>query len=122
MQCVVAPTNSCPFATEAIRSLPQHSISQYSSLQGATYVFMDMESYEEVRLPREESWAKFLKEGTECDLVFYNGAVLSVDPPMTMALKITSTAPGVKGDRSSAGTKPATLETGAEIQVCRHGN
>jgi hypothetical protein len=78
---------------------------------------MDMESYEEVRLPRDDSWAKFLKEGTDCDLVFYDGAVLSVDPPMTMTLTITSTAPGVKGDRSSAGTKPATLETGAEIQV-----
>jgi len=53
----------------------------------------------------------------DCDLVFFNESVISVEPPQSMTLKVVRTEPGVKGDRSAGGTKPATLETGAEIQV-----
>lgn len=68
-------------------------------------------------MPKDKSWAQFLKEGVDCDLVFFNDRVISVEPPQSMTLKVTKTQPGVKGDRSAGGTKPATLETGAEIQV-----
>jgi hypothetical protein len=78
---------------------------------------MDMDTYEEVRLPRDNSWAQFLKEGTDCNMVFFNGDVISVEPPLNMVLKVVQTDPGIKGNSATAGTKPATLETGAIIQA-----
>jgi hypothetical protein len=63
------------------------------------------------------SWAKYLREGTEVQLVTWNGKVISVDPPTTVELEVTSTDPGVKGNTVSGGSKPATLETGAVVQV-----
>jgi hypothetical protein len=63
------------------------------------------------------SWAKYLKEGTEVQLVTWNGKVISVDPPTTVELEVASTDPGVKGNTVSGGSKPATLETGAVVQV-----
>ncbi|KIY99221.1 Elongation factor P 2 [Monoraphidium neglectum] len=81
------------------------------------YVFMDVESYEETRLPKDD-WAQFLKEGTTCSLLFFNGKVISVEPPAFMDLLVTDAPPGVKGNTASGGgTKPATLETGAVISV-----
>lgn len=78
---------------------------------------MDNSSYEETRLKRDESWAKWIKEGDEVPLVSWKGVVISVEYPKTATLKIVSTDPGLQGNRSNAGTKPATLETGAQIQV-----
>jgi elongation factor P len=78
---------------------------------------MDMETYEEVRMPRDDSWAVFLNEGTDCSVLFHNGVVISVEPPLNLTLKVTQTDPGVKGNTAQGGTKPATLETGATIQV-----
>ena len=65
---------------------------------------MDNESYEETRLPRDD-WAKYLKEGTTCTLVFYNGKVISVEPPSFMDLLVTETPPGVKGNTASGGAR-----------------
>ena len=79
---------------------------------------MDNESYEETRLKRDESWAKWIKEGDTIPLITWNGIVMTVDVPKTVTLAIASTDPGLQGNRSSSGTKPATLETGAVIQVC----
>lgn len=78
---------------------------------------MDQNTYEEVRVKREESWAKYLKEGLVVELVIWNGKVIGVDPPNTIDLEVVQTEPGVKGNTASGGTKPATLETGAVIQV-----
>lgn len=64
-----------------------------------------------------DSWAKYLKEGTEVQLVTWNGKVISVDPPTTVELEVASTDPGVKGNTVSGGSKPATLETGAVVMV-----
>lgn len=90
---------------------------QFTYAEGDTYVFMDNDSYEETRLPKDD-WAKYLKEGTTCNLLFYNGKVISVEPPAFMDLLVTETPPGVKGNTASGGgTKPATLETGAVINV-----
>lgn len=89
---------------------------QYTYLDGGEYVFMDIESYEETRLKRDD-WANFLKEGATCELLFYNGKVISVDPPAFVELEVSECPPNVKGNTQSGGSKPATLETGAIVQV-----
>jgi hypothetical protein len=78
---------------------------------------MNMESFEEIRVPRDDDWAKFLTEGTDCDLVFFNGDVISVEPPQIMVLKVTRADPAVKGNTSAGAKKPAILETGVELEV-----
>jgi elongation factor P len=61
--------------------------------------------------------AKWIKEQDMCNVTLYNGAPLSVDPPNFVTLLITDTDPGLKGDTSGGGGKPATLETGAVVRV-----
>ncbi|KAK9841668.1 hypothetical protein WJX74_009834 [Apatococcus lobatus] len=90
---------------------------QYTYLDGNQYVFMDMETYEEQRLVKDESWAKWLTEGMNVQLVIWEGKVISVDVPKSVELVITQSEPGVKGNTAAGGSKPATLETGAVIQV-----
>lgn len=90
---------------------------QFTYADADQYVFMDMDSYEETRLGKDD-WAKYLKEGAICYLVFYNGQVISVEPPNFVDLEVTDTPPGVKGNTASGGgSKVAVLETGASIQV-----
>ncbi|KAG2499472.1 hypothetical protein HYH03_002419 [Edaphochlamys debaryana] len=89
---------------------------QYTYSEGEEYVFMDTETYEETRLKRDD-WANYLKEGTIVALLFYNGKVISVDVPQFMDLKVVATSPNVKGNTVSGGSKPATLETGAVVNV-----
>lgn len=62
---------------------------------------MDQQTYEETRLTREEEWAKYMKEGTVVLLQFYNGKVISVEPPNFMNLEVTETSPNVKGNTVS---------------------
>ena len=92
---------------------------QYLYKDGEDYVFMDMESYEQLTLNTVLAGdaAKFLKENTEVEVQFYKDKPLKITLPNQIALKITQTDPGLKGDTVSGGTKPATLETGAVIQV-----
>ena len=80
---------------------------------------MDMISFEETRLTTEQigKGAKYLKEGMEVNVIFHNGKVLEVELPISITLKVTETDPGVKGDTASGGTKPAILETGAQVMV-----
>lgn len=90
---------------------------QFTYADGDQFVFMDMGSYEETRLPRDD-WAKYLKEGAICYLVFYQSKVISVEPPNFVELEVTDAPPGVKGNTASGGgSKIAILETGATIQV-----
>ena len=88
-------------------------------MESGDYVFMDMTSFEETRLTSEQigKGAKYLKEGMEVNVIFHNGKVLEVELPITITLKVTETDPGVKGDPASGGTKPAILETGAQVMV-----
>ena len=92
---------------------------QYSYEDGDNYVFMDMTTYDQIYIPKtlvgEQS--KYLLEGTDCIVSFHDGTPLSVELPASVVLTITHTEPGLQGNRSNAGTKPATVETGAEIQV-----
>ncbi len=92
---------------------------QHTYVEAGDYVFMDMTSFEETRLSVEQigKGAKYLKEGMEVNVIFYNGKVLEVELPISITLKVTETDPGVKGDTASGGTKPAILETGAQVMV-----
>ena len=92
---------------------------QHTYVESGDYVFMDMTSFEETRLSVEQigKGAKYLKEGMEVNVIYYNGKVLEVELPISITLKVTETDPGVKGDTASGGTKPAILETGAQVMV-----
>ena len=92
---------------------------QHTYVESGDYVFMDMTSFEETRLTSEQigKGAKYLKEGMEVNVIFHNGKVLEVELPISITLKVTETDPGVKGDTASGGTKPAFLETGAQVMV-----
>jgi elongation factor P len=92
---------------------------QYLYADAAEYVFMDNESYEQVHLSANDIGddARFLVEGITAIVAFHAGNPLSLDLPTTVDLRVTQTDPGLKGDRSSAGTKPATVQTGAVVQV-----
>ena len=92
---------------------------QHTYVESSDYVFMDMTSFEETRLTFEQigKGAKYLKEGMDVNVIFHNGKVLGVELPISITLKVTETDPGVKGDTASGGTKPAILETGAQVMV-----
>lgn len=83
------------------------------------YVFMDMHSYDQIHVQEDVvgDAANFLKDGMEVDISFHGDTPLGVDLPIFVELAIAHTEPGVKGDTASGGGKPATLETGAAIQV-----
>ncbi len=86
---------------------------------GTDYVFMDEKDYEQVPVSAETlgDVANYLVENQPAVVSFYEGKILGVELPATVVLEITQTDPGVQGDRSNAGTKPATVETGYELQV-----
>ena len=92
---------------------------QYLYQDGADYVFMDSSTFEQTMVPAETvgDVAKFMLENQDVIVAMHEGRVLYVDLPPSVVLEITYTEPGLQGDRSSAGTKPATLATGHEIQV-----
>ena len=92
---------------------------QFSYRDGEDFVFMDLKSYEQTYVPAATvgDAAAYMLEGQDVIVAFHDDDVLFVELPATVVLTITHTEPGLQGDRSSAGTKPATLETGAEIQV-----
>jgi elongation factor P len=83
------------------------------------YHFMDTETYEQVSLSPEEvgDAHDYLRENTEVDVLYIDGAPAAVELPNFVELTIAKTDPGVRGDTAQGGTKPATLETGAVIQV-----
>ncbi len=92
---------------------------QFLYADGADYVFMDLESYEQLQVSSETlgEAAKYLTEGGEAQVATHDGVPISVDLPASMILTITTTDPGVKGDTRTGGLKPATLETGLVVQV-----
>ena len=92
---------------------------QYLYNDGDTYYFMDNETYEQVELPADfiGDNAKWFKENDNAQLLYADTELLGVQPPMFIEVEITETDPGFKGDTVQGGTKPATIETGAVIQV-----
>lgn len=87
--------------------------------QGDEYVFMDMETFDQVPIPQSAIGpaVKYLKDNTEVEVCSHNGRILSVELPMVMEFEVTETDPGLRGDTASGGSKPATVETGAVVQV-----
>ncbi|GHP07066.1 hypothetical protein PPROV_000580900 [Pycnococcus provasolii] len=89
---------------------------QYTYKDGEDFCFMDMETYDESRL-QEDEWAKFLKEGMQVEICEWNGKVIDVALPNTVELLVVECDPGLKGDTSGGGSKPAKVETGATVTV-----
>lgn len=92
---------------------------QYLYADGDLYYFMDTESYEQMPVDKHKlgnSFA-FVKENMEVKVLSYKGNVYGVEPPNFVELEVAETDPGFKGDTATNATKPATLETGAQIKV-----
>ena len=87
--------------------------------KGDFYTFMDNEDYEQFELNEDTvgSAVKYLKENEVCDVLVAEGNAIGVELPIFVQLLVTETDPGVRGDTASGGSKPATLETGASVQV-----
>ena len=87
--------------------------------KGDFYTFMDNENYEQFELNEDTvgSAVKYLKENEVCDVLVAEGNAIGVELPIFVQLLVTETDPGVRGDTASGGSKPATLETGASVQV-----
>mgnify|MGYP000090317051 FL=1 len=92
---------------------------QYLYADGDLYYFMDMETYEQQPIDKSKLGPAFafVKENMEVKVLSYKGNVFGVEPPYFVELEVTETDPGFKGDTATNATKPATLETGAEIKV-----
>ncbi len=92
---------------------------QFQYRSGDQFHFMDMNSYEEIRLPESVvgSSAGFLKDNMEIAGEFYEGALIGLTLPVFVDLRIVETEPGIRGDTSKSGGKPAKLETGMTVQV-----
>jgi elongation factor P len=104
-------------------TLPQANLDkatmQYTYKDGDSFVFMDMESYEETQLSVAQigDRVKYLKEGMEVNVVRWGDKIMEVELPNSVVLEITQTDPGFKGDTATGGNKPAIVETGAQIMV-----
>ena len=92
---------------------------QYLYQDGDLYYFMDNETYENIPISADTLGDnfKFVKENMDCKVLSYKGNVFGVEPPFCGELEVVETAPGFKGDTATNATKPAKLETGAEIKV-----
>ena len=92
---------------------------QYLYREAEDFVFMDMESYEQMHAGAAQLGEKggYLKDGMELKMLLYKGQPLDIDLPASVVLEITETEPGVKGDTVSGATKPAVLETGITVNV-----
>ena len=92
---------------------------QYLYADGDLYNFMNTETFDQIALNSDTvgDALKFVKENEICKICSYNGNVFSVEPPLFVEPEVTDTEPGFKGDTATGATKPATLETGATINV-----
>ena len=92
---------------------------QYLYQDGTDYVFMDSETYEQTHVQAETvgDMAHFMIENQDAVVALHDGVPLYVELPASVEMTVTYTEPGLQGDRSTGGTKPATVDTGYEIQV-----
>ncbi|MBQ3933011.1 MAG: elongation factor P [Lachnospiraceae bacterium] len=107
------PTEKCPQARIDRKDM------QYLYNDGDLYYFMDTETYEQIGLSNDQvgESLKFVKENEMVKICSHNGDVFALEPPLFVELEITDTEPGVKGDTATGATKPATVETGAQVSV-----
>jgi elongation factor P len=99
----------------------QQKTMQYLYDDGEFCQFMDTETYEQIALTHDQvgDTIDWIIDGMNCDIMFFNGEAITVEPPMIVELKIVDTPPNFKGD-SQGGRKPATLESGAVVQIPFH--
>src|SRR4051812_28562436 len=99
--------------------IPTKRKNQFLYVDGDTYHFMDLQSYEQTEYPKEKlgEMAQFLSENLEVEALYLDDKFLSISLPSSVDLKVVSTVPGIKGDSVSNMMKPATLETGIEVNV-----
>ena len=92
---------------------------EYLYNDGDLYYYMDTETYEQIAVNADDvvDSMKFVKENESVTVSSYQGKVFAVEPPITVELVITETEPGFKGDTAQGATKPATVETGANVNV-----
>ena len=92
---------------------------QYLYADGDMFNFMDTETYEQIALNAEEvgDALKFVKENEMVKVCSHNGSVFAIEPPLFVELEVTETEPGFKGDTATGANKPATVETGATVNV-----
>jgi len=97
----------------------EKSVMQHTYKDADQLVFMDMETYEESRLSAAQigDRVKYIKEGMEVNVIRWGEQVIEVELPTSVVLEVTQTDPGVKGDTATGGTKPAIVETGAQVMV-----
>ncbi len=97
----------------------EHRPAQFLYADGGAYCFMDNETYEQFELQADQigDAVRFLKEGFVVDVLRHAGSLVSVELPTAVNLEVTQTDPGFKGNTATGGSKPATLETGAVVQV-----
>ncbi len=91
----------------------------YLYADGDLYNFMDVETYDQIALPASDvgDTLKYVKENEVVKVLSYQGKVFGIEPPTIVELAVAATEPGVKGDTATGATKPATLETGANVNV-----
>lgn len=108
-----SPTDKFPTAFIERRDM------EYSYQDGDLYYFMDPESYEMIPIDKDklDDNFKFVKENMTCKILSYKGNVFGIEPPTFVTLKVVETEPGFKGDTATNATKPATVETGAEVRI-----
>ncbi len=107
-------------ATEKVEQADiQNKEMQYLYNDGANYVFMDNTTYEQLEIPNDEVGdnAKFLKENMSVSVIMHGPETLGIELPNTVDLVVKETEPGIRGDTSSGGGKPATMETGLVVNV-----
>ena len=92
---------------------------QYLYSDGDLYNFMDMETFDQLAVNADVvgDSLKFVKENDTVKVISHQGNVFAIEPPITVELRVTETEPGVKGDTATGATKPAIVETGAQIMV-----
>ena len=115
---VLERTFQVGFKLEDVRV--EHRPYQYLYEDATGYIFMNQETFEQIPIPKEQiTGVEFMKEGDVVDVVTdtEEGTILSAEMPVKTTLKIVSSEPGVKGNTATNATKPATVETGAEVKV-----
>lgn len=107
------PTEKCPQAHIERKDM------QYLYSDGDLFHFMDVETYDQIALSEDQigDTLKFVKENEMVKILSHNGDVFAIEPPLFVELEITETEPGFKGDTSTGATKPAIVETGAQVNV-----
>ena len=117
----VKPGKGAAFVRTKIRSVMTGSNRdmQYLYNDGTLYYFMDPESYEQLPIDKDsvEEAILYIKENDMATIKFFKGKAFQVSPPNFVELEITQTEPGIKGNTATGATKPATVETGATVNV-----